>query len=522
MGLEAHRRLGAALAGATGGAASLAASEVLARVVGSPSLILSVGREVVDRVPPAVEDAAIGFFGTYDKVALIVGIVTVSVGLGAVLGVAARRRFWVAAAGFALFGALGVAATVSRQEAAPGFTALVGVAAVAIGLFALDRLLPPPAPARGEPAEAGPAGPVVPSAGVDLERRRFLGLLAGTAGAGVLSGGVGRLVTDADLRGTGPADVRLPAAARPLPPPPPGGSPAVDGLSPLMTPNRDFYRIDTALSVPRVDAGSWRLRLTGMVDHVLELSYRELVSMPLVEADVTLSCVSNEVGGDLVGNARWRGVLLRELLERAGVRPGATQVVGRSVDGWTAGFPTAAVLDGRAALVAVGMNGQPLPRRHGFPARLVVPGLYGYVSATKWLSEIELTTLGAFDAYWVPRGWAKEAPVKTASRIDVPRGGQRLQPGRHTVAGVAWAPTRGIAKVEVSIDGGPWVEAALDPTLGPDSWRLWRHEWGATAGEHTITVRATDGTGLVQAAARTPPRPDGATGYHTVRVEVTG
>ncbi len=257
--------------------------------------------------------------------------------------------------------------------------------------------------------------------------------------AGAAGGALARWVG----RGTGPEQVRLAPAARPLPPAVPAASLEVDGLSPLFTPNRDFYRIDTALAAPRIDLETWRLRVTGMVDQPLELSFDDLSNMRQVEADITLSCVSNEVGGDLVDNARWRGVPLAELLEQAGVRPGADQVVGRSVDGWTGGFPTAAALDGRDALVALGMNGEALPVVHGFPARLVVPGLYGYVSATKWLSEIELTTLEGFDGYWVPRGWSKLAPVKTQSRIDVPAGGARLAPGRHAVAGVAWAPIRG-------------------------------------------------------------------------------
>jgi DMSO/TMAO reductase YedYZ molybdopterin-dependent catalytic subunit len=294
----------------------------------------------------------------------------------------------------------------------------------------------------------------------------------------------------------------------------------VAGLDPVVTPNDRFYRIDTALQVPRVDAASWRLRVTGMVDRPLELSLDDLLAREVVEADVTLACVSNEVGGRLVGNARWRGVRLDDLLAEAGVRPGATQVVGRSVDGFTAGFPTA-TLDGRDVLVAVGMNGAPLPFEHGFPARLVVPGLYGYVSATKWLAEIELTTLEALDGYWIPRGWAKEAPIKTASRIDVPRPGSDVAPGPTPIAGVAWAPTRGIDRVEVAVDDGPWQAARLAAAIGPDSWRQWVLDWDATPGEHSLRVRATDGTGATQTEQRADPVPDGASGWHTVTVRVT-
>jgi len=294
----------------------------------------------------------------------------------------------------------------------------------------------------------------------------------------------------------------------------------VEGLSPLITPNADFYRIDTALSVPRVDLEAWRLRIAGMVDRPFEVTHDDLLDMDLVERYVTLACVSNEVGGGLVGTAAWLGVPLAALLDRAGVQPGATQVVGRSVDGFTVGFPTDVVYDGREAMVAVGMNGEPLPLEHGFPARLVVAGLYGYVSATKWLTELELTTWESFDAYWVPRGWSKEGPIKTQARIDTPRAGQTVGPGERVVAGVAWAPNVGIERVEVQVDDEPWVEAELSEPLGDDAWRQWRVGWVATPGRHVIKVRATDRNGVTQTDASAPPAPDGATGWHTIRVLV--
>nr|MBA3302432.1 molybdopterin-dependent oxidoreductase [Acidimicrobiia bacterium] len=318
------------------------------------------------------------------------------------------------------------------------------------------------------------------------------------------------------------AGVVLPRAAAPLPPLADGVDLAIDGLSPFVTPNDGFYRIDTALFVPQVIAEDWELRVHGMVERELRLSYAELLARPLVEADITLSCVSNEVGGDLVGNARWQGVRLADLLAEAGVRDGATQLVGRSVDGFTNGFPTEVALDGRDALVAVGMNGEPLPIKHGFPVRLVVPGLYGYVSATKWLAEIELTTLDAFDGYWIRRGWSKDAPVKTQSRIDVPGGGGRLSPGRQPVAGVAWAPTRAVERVEVQVDDEPWVEARLAEVPGDATWRQWVHQWDATPGTHRIRSRATDGRGATQPEERVPPIPDGATGWHAIEVVVEG
>jgi DMSO/TMAO reductase YedYZ molybdopterin-dependent catalytic subunit len=341
-------------------------------------------------------------------------------------------------------------------------------------------------------------------------------VLLGLAAAGAIAaGGLGRW-----LLNRGAVDsttVALPTPSDPLPPTPSGLE--VDGLTPLFTPNAAFYRIDTALRVPRVDPEQWSLTVTGLVERELTLSFAELRRRATVEADITIACVSNEVGGELVDNARWQGVRLAELLEEAEVAPEARQVVGRSVDGFTAAFPVDAATDGREALVALGMNGEPLPLEHGFPARLVVPGLYGYVSATKWLDEIELVT-DAFEGYWVPRGWAKRAPIKIQSRIDVPGPNATVPAGTVTVAGVAWAPTRGIAAVEVRIDDGPWQEATLGPPVDVDVWRQWMLAWDATPGSHRLQVRATDGAGTVQTAMVAPPRPDGATGHHTISVNV--
>jgi DMSO/TMAO reductase YedYZ molybdopterin-dependent catalytic subunit len=294
----------------------------------------------------------------------------------------------------------------------------------------------------------------------------------------------------------------------------------VDGLTPRLVPNRDFYRIDTAITAPAVDVDHWRLRVTGMVDHPREYTFDDLLGRELIERDLTLCCVSNPVGGDLVGNARWLGVALADLLAEAGPDPAADQLVSRSVDGWTAGTPTAAVLDGRDALIAVGMNGEPLPIDHGWPARLVIPGFYGYVSATKWLTELELTTFDAYDAYWIMRDWALPGPVQTAARIDVPRDRSTLDTGPAVIAGVAWAQQRGISAVHISVDGGPWQAADLSDAANGDVWRQWRLEWDATPGDHTITVRATDGDGNVQTATRAPVKPSGATGLHSVATTV--
>jgi DMSO/TMAO reductase YedYZ molybdopterin-dependent catalytic subunit len=304
--------------------------------------------------------------------------------------------------------------------------------------------------------------------------------------------------------------VPSPAAAADL-------APGVAGLTPIVVPNDDFYRIDTRLSTPRLDASTWSLRIHGLVERELTLDYADLLARPMIERYVTIACVSNEVGGSLVGNAAWQGTLLAPLLDEAGVQQDASQVVGRSFDGWTCGFPTAHLAGaGGEAMIALAMNGEPLPAAHGYPARLIVPGLYGYVSATKWLTEIELTKLDDFDAYWVPLGWAKQAPILTQSRIDVPRLQQNVAAGTVTLAGVAWAPTRGISRVEVQLDDGAWQEAQLSQPLSTAAWIQWQLDVDLPAGTHIALVRATDGTGETQTAERTPPAPDGARGYHRI------
>jgi DMSO/TMAO reductase YedYZ molybdopterin-dependent catalytic subunit len=354
----------------------------------------------------------------------------------------------------------------------------------------------------------------------DWGRRRFLGTSIAVAGVAVGGGLLGRVLLDRGRLGSVPI-VPIPDVGASAPPLPQGASLDVEGLSPIVTPNTDFYRIDTALLVPRPDVSTWRLNVSGMVEEPFELTYEELLAMPLYEQYVTIACVSNEVGGDLVGNALWRGVRLKELFDRARISPEATQVVGRSVDGFTVGFPTAhALADDREPLVAVGMNGEPLPANHGYPARLIVPGLYGYVSATKWLAEIELTTLDAFDAYWIPLGWSKFGPILTQSRIDVPRHGSHVNSGSVAVAGVAWAPDRGISAVEVQVDGGAWNAAEISAEISDATWVQFLYRWDAPPGDHTLSVRATDGTGDVQTDERTTPDPDGARGHHTIAVSV--
>ncbi|RSS54552.1 molybdopterin-dependent oxidoreductase, partial [Streptomyces sp. WAC06614] len=396
---------------------------------------------------------------------------------------------------------------------------LVGGAVAVAVLLVLVRVL-----GRPRPAGAPPGGAWA------MDRRGFGRLVGGTlavsAGAWLLGRRLGAFGSAGATASR--AELRLPPPAVPAPPVPAGAGVAVPGAVPFVTPNRDFYRIDTALVVPRVDADGWSLRLHGEgVRTPRTLTLRDLLDRPLVEHDITLTCVSNEVGGDLAGNARWLGVRLDALLREAGVRPPseggpADQLVARSVDGMTIGTPVETVMDGREALLAVGMNGEPLPFAHGFPVRMVVPGLYGYVSACKWLTELRLTTFDAYDAYWVRRGWAARAPVKTQSRIDTPRAFAALPAGRVPVAGVAWAQHRGIARVELRVDGGPWQEARLAAEDGVDTWRQWVQVWEAAPGHHVLEVRATDRTGAVQPERRTPPAPDGATGWHRVEVDVRG
>jgi DMSO/TMAO reductase YedYZ molybdopterin-dependent catalytic subunit len=530
-----------ALAGAVAAAVALGTTELVAGALGGmPSLLQSVAGVVIDYAPIALVRAAIAALGTRDKPALIAGVVVLSLLLGAGLALAARHRRWVAVVGLAAFAAFGAWAGVRMLGGElwrPALTALVGMAAGVATLAALVWHAPRPAPAETPaPAPAETPAPALadtpatmpalaPSTAAGLAevagaarttRRSFL-VAAGSLLVVATGAGTGGRLLQARARASARQGVVLPGLAQPAPKA--TTSLDVPGLSTFITPNNDFYRIDVATSPPLVDLRRWRLKLTGMVDRPFELSYEELLAMPLEEHDVTLVCVSNEVGDRLSGNARWRGVRLDELLRRAGARPGATQVVGSSVDGFTTGFPTRLALDGRDAMVAVGMNGEPLPEEHGFPARLIVPGLYGYVSACKWLEEIRLTPFERFDAYWIERGWAKEGPMKTMARVDTPTRNRTLRAGRVPVAGVAWASHVGISKVEVQIDAGPWIPARLGPGER-DTWRQWVVDWDAPPGPHTIRARATDGHGLLQTARTAPSYPSGATGWHTVHVTV--
>jgi DMSO/TMAO reductase YedYZ molybdopterin-dependent catalytic subunit len=531
----------AAAAGVAAAAAALGAGEIVAAAVNARSSpLIAVGGVVIDKVPESGKELAIRLFGTYDKLALEIGTVAVVCALAAVLGVLSRTRLWIGLAGFGVFGAIGVAAALTRAGSTIAW-AVPGLAAAGVAMAVLSQLLKllERADAAALPSEApvmdavGPGGtsaaPADDSAPPQprrwlrspaASRRLFLQLSGAAVAGGAVLGYLGHLV--GQLSNVNSAREAIRAKL-----PPPSGRPAspipgsdVAGLS-YITPNDIFYRIDTALVVPRVDPADWTLTIGGRVGKPMQLSFDELLRRPMIERYITLTCVSNEVGGDLIGNARWLGVPLADLLDEVDPDPAADQVVSWSVDGFSAGTPTAVLRDGRDALLAIAMNGEPLPLDHGFPVRMVVPGLYGYVSATKWLSKLELTTFADYDAYWVPRGWAAKAPIKTGSRIDRPRGGERISAGEYVVAGIAWAQRRGISTVEVRVDEGPWQTATLGAVASTDTWRLWSWRWQATPGDHVLEVRATDNAGEVQTDKIAPPAPDGATGYHVIAVKAS-
>jgi DMSO/TMAO reductase YedYZ molybdopterin-dependent catalytic subunit len=504
----------AALAGLVAAALALGVGELVAGAdarLASP--VEAVAGEVIDRAPRPVERFAIETFGSNDKLALVLGTLALSALFGALLGVVSRRHPAVGVAGMAAFALLGTAAASQAPAAGPA-AAVPSLAAGLAGVAALRLLVSRPAGAA--PTAPPPAAAISPHAPT---RRAFLGLAAGLAGAAALAGAGGRALRSRFSAAESRANVRLPRPARPLPAIPAAAEAGIAGVAPFVTPNADFYRIDTVLSVPQVRAEDWTLRVTGMVAEPYELTFAELLDRELVEADITMTCVSNPIGGDLVGNARWLGVLTRDLL--AGARPSrrADQLIGRSVDGYTCGLPLAAAYD-RPALVAVGMNGEPLPLRHGFPARLVTPGIYGYAGSTKWLTELEVTTFAAFDQYWVPRGYAEQAPIKPMARIDTPRSLERVSAGPVSVGGVAWAQTRGIEAVEIRVDDEPFRPVEMAAAVGDDAWRQWRFAWNATPGRHTLTVRAIDGTGETQSAERSETLPDGASGWMSLVVTV--
>jgi DMSO/TMAO reductase YedYZ molybdopterin-dependent catalytic subunit len=471
---------------------------VAAAVDPATAPLTAVGSVVVDRTPGWLKDAAIAAFGTFDKAALFVVMAAVLAVVMAITGVVwARRPAWAASLIVALTLVAAVAA--AGRSSAPAVAVLASLAC-GVTTFGVLRWLS---------SQVGPD---------PASRRRFLQAAVGGAAVAALGGWTARTLGATSAASQARGGVRLPAPTRPPTPVPAGADLRLPGLTPYVTPNADFYRIDTALSLPGLEPGQWQLRVHGLVEREVVIDYPTLLASDLVEAYVTLTCVSNGIGAGLAGNARWLGMPIRDLLAQAGPLPEADMVLSRSSDGWTASTPLSVLTDDRDALLAVGMNGQPLPLEHGFPVRMVVPGLYGYVSATKWVVDLEVTRFDRAVAYWTSRGWAERAPVKTASRIDVPADRASVAAGPVVVAGVAWAQHRGITGVQLQIDELPWQSATLAETVGPDSWRQWSFDWVAEPGEHRLRVRAVDETGEPQTGDVSPPAPDGATGWHTIEV----
>ncbi|MEX0832025.1 MAG: molybdopterin-dependent oxidoreductase [Nitriliruptoraceae bacterium] len=537
-----------ATVGVTAAFVAIGISELVAGILpGRRSPLSAIGDAIIDATPGPIVRWAIVWFGSANRLALLSSMALVVAALGIIAGIIATRRRLLARAIFA-FVAVAAATVLAADALTPIVTAitaplLAGLAGIAVLEWLLRRVpgrntdiapaVTAPGTASSDPDEASPdangAGSAdefdpslarTPTAGL-RSRRNFLLATGGSLAAGLAAALAGQRLMARQVLQQVRDQIALPRPRAPLPAPEPSASFAVDGLSPIITPTNDFFRIDARLNPLRLDGTGHVVTIKGLVDNPFEITYEEILDLAVVEADVTLSCVSNEVGGPLIGTARWQGVPLTDLLDRAGVQDGADQIVGRAVDTWTAGFPLEAAYDGRTALVAVGMNGEPLPARHGFPVRLVVEGLYGYVCNTKWLSEIELTTFADYQAYWIRLGWAPFGPIKTQSRIDVPRHQATVPAGTVTIAGVAWSNEHGVDGAEVRIDDGPWMVAEVTEPLARGTWRQWRHLWDASPGRHRISVRAIDAQGEPQTEVRRPPDPDGATGHHTVTVTVS-
>jgi DMSO/TMAO reductase YedYZ molybdopterin-dependent catalytic subunit len=487
---------------------------VAAVLTPAASPLLAVSSAFIDITPEWLKSFAIATFGSDDKVALLVGVALTLAVIAVGIGLLSDRHPRAAAAAIAGIAGIGAIAALLRPNAS--FVSVVPALAAAAGGVAALLVLHRAWDDRDRVDAHRSQAP-----GTFAGRRRFLAAAAGIGGLAIFSGGLGLVFTArraeaAAVGGAGP----VPTPVDPASPIPAGAGIDIDGASPFITSNGSFYRVDTALTVPTVTIDDWRLRVHGLVDRELELTYADLLALPTIERDITLTCVSNVVGGPYVGNARWIGVPLGAVLEQAGVQPTADQIVSTSIDGMTIGTPTAVALDGRDSMLAVAMNGEALPAVHGFPVRMIVPGLYGYVSATKWLVDLELTTFDAFDPYWVQRGWSPDGPIRTMSRIDAPKPLAQLTAGPVAIGGVAWAQHVGIDRVEVRIDDGNWQPATLAALDTIDTWRQWTLAWDATPGTHRLSVRAIDSTGVIQTDARREPFPNGATGHHTIVVTV--
>ncbi|QZY29003.1 molybdopterin-dependent oxidoreductase [Nocardioides coralli] len=468
------------------------------------SPVVAVGSTVIDLTPTPVKEWAVQTFGTADKPILIGSVMAGAALLAAIGGVLARRRFVLGAG--VLVGLVAVAGVMALLRPTAGVTdALPALATGLAGVATLWWLTRSASPAASGEAD----GPT---------RRGVLVATGAAAAAAAVAGGAGWLV--GGLRRSSPAEVALPAPTDPAPAFPDGLGDKVPGISPFRTPTADFYRIDTRLTLPTLDIEGYELVVDGDVEEELRLSFEDLTKMDLIERDITLTCVSNDVGGPYVGGARWLGVRLTDVLDMAGVGDTADQILATDVDGMTISTPLSVATDGRDAMIAIGMNGGALPREHGFPVRMVVPGLYGFVSACKWMTKMTLTTYDEQQAYWTERGWATDAPIKISSRIDTPKSFQEIDAGETFIGGVAWAQDRGIGTVEVQIDGGQWQQAELGPSAGVDYWRQWFFPWNAESGEHTLAVRAVTREGEVQTPAKAQPFPDGSSGYQSIIVRV--
>ena len=472
------------------------------------SPVLAVGSTVIDLTPTPLKEWAIAHFGTNDKTVLVGSVLVGVLLLAAVAGLLTLRRFAYGAGLLVVLVAVAAAAALTRPTAGVA-DLLPSIAAAIAGVAALAWLVGAAA-ARTADGQTGGTGP---------SRRGVLVAGGALAAAAAVMGGAGRWITSYRTR---PENVDLPAAADPAPAFPAGLDDRVPGITPFRTPTGDFYRVDTRLTLPIVGLGDWSLTIDGDVDREVSFSFDELAGMDLIERDITLTCVSNDIGGRYVGGARWLGVPLKGLLDRAGIgSTGADQILSTDVDGMTISTPLDLATDGRDAMIAIGMNGGALPQEHGFPARMVVPGLYGFISATKWITRMTLTTYAEQDAYWTQRNWATDAPIKPSSRIDTPKALATIDPGRTVIGGVAWAQHRGgVTKVEVRVDGGGWQEARLGPSAGQDYWRQWYLPWTAEKGQHTLAVRAVDGHHEEQTAARATPFPNGSSGIQSIVVTV--
>ncbi|MDY0908396.1 molybdopterin-dependent oxidoreductase [Microbacterium sp. CFBP9034] len=514
----------AAGAGAASVVLGVGLGELSAGILGVAGPITAMGGWLIDLAPAWAKDTAIALFGTADKIALVVGIGIVLLLAGAACGVLEARRPPWGRVIVLVVGAVGAVVSMTRAEAGPVSwlpSAIAGITA-ALTLWLLIRMLRPALAAAprsngtrsAEPPPAPAAAPPAPDAGPSPSRRTFLVWTGVAAAAGILTAAAGTAMRAGSTALAAIKAVVLPTPAVAATAVPASAELGIPGLATVVTPNESFYRIDTALIVPRIDPADWSLRIHGLVENEVTVTWDELLALPLEESHTTLACVSNEVGGTLIGNALWLGYPVRELLARAKPSAEADMVLSRSIDGFTASTPLEALTDDRAAILAVGMNGEPLPLEHGFPARLVVPGLYGYVSATKWVTALEVTRFDRAKGYWTDRGWSERGPIKLQSRIDVPRKAQGLKAGETVIAGVAWQQHVGVARVEVQIDEGTWEDATLATAISDDTWVQWSLPWTATAGDHLIRCRATSSSGEVQTPDRASTAPDGATGWH--------